>query len=187
MKIIFSLFLLLIAPFAFANLSPAAPTFSDIVKDKDGTPLFYVQSSEWYKPWPPWYEEVKGKGALEYCARHGMHLPSIREFAELASRPCTPEIKGRDACGAAGISESAKDGYHLIVVKDDDGMSTDYFYYSSAGYSRAAGNLGFLFFWSSSDESSSTNTGYTFDAESGEIDAFNSRAAKRAFRCAHGR
>lgn len=48
------------------------------------------------------------KGEMEYCAEQGLRLPTIREFAEWASRECTDDIKGKEPCGAAGISETEK-------------------------------------------------------------------------------
>ncbi len=76
--------------------------------------------------------------AIKYCASQGQHLPSARELAQLAT-----------SRGAAGISETAKNGYYQVNAKNADGK-VDSFYFRNSGYIRPADDLGNNWFWSSS-------------------------------------
>ena len=66
--------------------------------------------------------------AIQYCQGLGMHLPSVRELANLAEQN-----------GAAGISETPQDyekGYRSVFSSSIAGQGYDpeLFYYSSIGY-----------------------------------------------------
>ncbi len=113
--------------------------------------------------------------AFNYCARQGQHLPSVRELAQLAT-----------SMGAAGISETAKDGYHQVSAKNAD-EKTDSFYFSYAGYKRPAGDLGKTFFWSSSVNLNYPDYGFVLYGDSGRFynDSRN-YFDLRAVRCARG-
>jgi hypothetical protein len=120
------------------------PQLDDIARNPDKSVRMFEYMTSFGKPLP------NGDfGAVEYCASQGMHLPSARELAQIASRWCTPELAGKEPCGAAGISETAKDGYVYVPTLSADGKA-DKFYFSSAGYMRPAGDLGENSFWSSS-------------------------------------
>lgn len=93
--------------------------------------------------------------AMSYCASRGMHLPSARELAQLAA-----------SRGAAGISETAKNGYYPVSAINADGKVDD-FYVSYAGYNSPSGDLGNNWFWSSSVFSFSPYEAYVFNGSHG--------------------
>ncbi len=164
-----------------------SPQFGDIVRNANKSVRTFVQSSEYIKsiggPVP------NGElGALEYCASHGMHLPSARELAQLASRQCTSDIAGKEPCGAAGISETAKDGYYQLNAQNADGQS-DIFYFSYAGYKRPAGDLGNHSFWSSSVFPNNSSRAFFLSGDHGYVDydLYQNYYFYYAVRCVAGR
>ncbi len=143
-----------------AGLSAAAdPQFGDIVRNTDGS-IRYMNQSD----------------AINYCTSQGQHLPSAREFAQLAQ-----------SLGAAGISETAKDGYYQDVsAKNADGKA-DSFYFSNAGYKRPAEDSGDNGFWSSSVSSHIySDYAYVFWSYSAYIGDWNRFSDHYAVRCARG-
>lgn len=112
--------------------------------------------------------------AMSYCANQGMHLPSARELAQLSA-----------SMGAAGISETAKDGFYQVSVKNADGKA-DSFYFSYAGYKRPAGDLGSNWFWSSSVGSGSSDVAYDLHGGYGAL-VYDLRNYEGAVRCVVGR
>jgi hypothetical protein len=135
-----------------------APQFGDIVRNTDGSVRY-----------------MSLDGAIRYCANQGMHLPSARELAQLSA-----------SMGAAGISETAKDGYYLVSTHNADGK-TDNFYFNSTGYKRPAGDLGNHWFWSSSIASGGSDVAYNLFAWSGDVYTVNRYLYNYAFRCVAGR
>lgn len=108
----------------FSNLAVASqpiPRFSDIARNADGS-----------------IRQMNQDEAISYCAKRWQRLPSIREFAELAT-----------SMGATGISETAKSGFYEVNGRNADGK-VDRFYFSNSGYNRPPGDLGTNWFWSSS-------------------------------------
>ena len=116
----------------------SVPKFSDIVRTADGSIHYMNQDS-----------------AIQYCANQGMHLPSARELAQLSA-----------SMGAAGISETPKDGY-LVSAKNADGK-VDNFYFSYVGYKRPTGDLN-IWFWSSSVNSYYSDMAYFLNGDDGVI------------------
>jgi hypothetical protein len=79
--------------------------------------------------------------AVQYCENQGTHLPSARELAQFAVK-----------LGAKGIVEacdSDDDFCQKVEAKNIDGKN-DTFYFSAAGYRRPEGDLGKVWFSSSS-------------------------------------
>lgn len=95
--------------------------------------------------------------AFRYCARHGMHLPSARELAQLAT-----------SMGAIGIANQVKDAAYIVSAKNVDGK-VDTFYFNGTGYMRPEGDLGNVRYWSSSVNPDNFYGAYVFDAINGVI------------------
>ncbi len=136
-----------------------SPQVGDIARNTDGS-IRYMNQAD----------------AINYCASQGQHLPSARELAQLAQ-----------SMGAAGISETAKNGYYQVSAKNADGKA-DTFYFSHAGYNRPAGDLGYNWFWSSSVVSSSLSyNAFLLDGVVGGVDYDLRGSLSYAVRCARGR
>ncbi|AZZ37057.1 hypothetical protein CIK05_09710 [Bdellovibrio sp. qaytius] len=123
-----------------------SPQFGNIVTTGDLNNKYYIMTQA---------------EAIRYCkdskkVQQPAHLPSARELAQFASRQCTFDILGKEPCGAAGISETMKEGYSLVHAKNADGK-VDSFYFSYAGYNRPFGIFNYPAIWSSS--------GYVFNPE----------------------
>ncbi len=103
--------------------------------------------------------------AIEACADQNMHLPTIRELAQIAQ-----------AMGAKGILElsEVKGGkvpanFYLMRSVNLNGQ-IDRFYFNSNGYIRPAGIWGKHSFWSSSvQEGNTIHGGYGFNGGIGAI------------------
>ncbi len=135
-----------------------APQFGDIVRHADGSINYMSQSV-----------------AISYCAGKGMHLPSARELAQLAT-----------SMGAAGFSETPKKGYQAVQAWNADGED-DVFYFSSVGYKSPAGDLGNNWFWSSSRYSVNPQRSYNLYGKGGDL-ILNERYFNYfAVRCVVGR
>jgi len=113
--------------------------------------------------------------AIDYCASQGQHLPSAKEFAQESQ-----------SMGAAGISETAKEGYYPVKAQNSDG-TIDNFYFSFAGYDRPTGDLGSTWVLSSSVKIDDTDGAY-WDAgdTGGPVFIHNTLANAGAVRCAAG-
>lgn len=135
-----------------------APQFGDIARNADGSVRYMNQ-----------YD------AVSYCASQGIHLPSARELAQLSQ-----------SMGAAGVSETAKDGYNLISAKNADGK-IDNFYFNYAGYSRPTGDLGNNWLWSSSVNSYGSDYAYGLYGSYGDVDYVYHTYLYGAVRCVVGR
>ena len=118
----------------------SCPRFDDIAKNADARVQF-----------------MNHQKAIQYCASQGKRLPSIRELAQLAS-----------SMGAAGISETAKEGYFPINAINADGK-VDNFYFSYSGYNSPANDLGKHWFWSSSFFSGQSNLACILSGHSGAV------------------
>jgi uncharacterized protein (TIGR02145 family) len=138
-------------------LADPPPQFGDIARNADGSVRYMNQFD-----------------AVSYCASQGMHLPRIRELAQLAV-----------SLGAAGISETPKDGYNLMTAKNADGK-VDNFYFNYAGYKRPQGDLGNNWFWSSSDYSDDPYFSYVFDGSNGVVYVDYGVTSYHAVRCVTG-
>ena len=137
-----------------------SPQVGDIARNTDGS-IRYMNQAD----------------AINYCTSQGQHLPSARELAQLAQ-----------SLGAAGISETAKDGYHPVSAKNADGKA-DTFYFRYAGYNRPAGDLGNNWFWSSSVLSGYSAYAFGLYGDSGGVgvvDRDNRASSLHAVRCARG-
>jgi hypothetical protein len=137
--------------------APQPSPFGDIVRNADGS-IRYMNQAD----------------AINYCASQGQHLPSARELAALSQ-----------SMGAAGISETAKNGYYQVNARNADGK-TDSFYFSSEGYNRPAGDLGNNPFWSSSIPLiNPADNGLNLVGQDGSISGYF-RTYYFAVRCARG-
>lgn len=139
-------------------------TFSAVATNADGSYRTMYQSSEYMKkigqPLPD-----GEMGALEFCASKGMHLPTAREIAQILT-----------ALGSTGISPTEAADSYLVSALEPDG-SSDYFYFSNAGY-----NDGFilengLWFWSASvaeyEDPSPQDYAYFLDGKYGTVNMTN--------------
>ena len=140
-----------------------SPQVGDIARNTDGS-IRYMNQAD----------------AINYCTSQGQHLPSARELAQLAQ-----------SLGAAGISETAKDGYYQVSAKNADGKA-DTFYFSYAGYNRPAGDLGNNWFWSSSVNSDDSYNAFYLYGLNGVVGNFGVVGSDlrdydgNAVRCARG-
>jgi hypothetical protein len=116
------------------------PSLTDSAKNSDGNFLHLNQ-----------YD------ANSFCRNKGLRLPTARELAHFSQSQ-----------GAQGISETPKDGYRLVKGLDSEG-NQDYFYFSSQGYMRPAGDLGKKYFWSSSMHPNYPGYAYGLDGYDGAI------------------
>jgi hypothetical protein len=133
-----------------------SPQIGDIARNTDGS-IRYMNQAD----------------AINYCASQGQHLPSARELAQLAQ-----------SMGAAGISETAKDGYYLVNAVNADGKY-DSFYFNYSGYQQPAGDLGNNWFWSSSVDSSNSGGAFVLRGHYGFV-YYGPRGLSDAVRCARG-
>ncbi|PIT99565.1 MAG: hypothetical protein COT74_11240 [Bdellovibrionales bacterium CG10_big_fil_rev_8_21_14_0_10_45_34] len=112
---------------------------------------------------------VRQTEAIKYCKENAMSLPTARELARLAT-----------SLGAAGISETPREGYHLISAKNTDGV-IDIFYFNPTGYSNPSETESFL--WSSSIRSDNSRFGYGL-SKSGQLEYHPyDVSAPEAFKC----
>jgi hypothetical protein len=88
--------------------------------------------------------------------------------------------------GAAGISETAKDGYYQVSAKNADGKA-DTFYFSYAGYNRPAGDLGKNWFCSSSVYSYDSGSAFVLGGNYGGVYNLSRYYNYCAVRCARGK
>jgi hypothetical protein len=111
----------------------AHPIITDVLRDGLGHPRSLSQN-----------------GAAWYCAHHGAHLPSAREYAEYAANlgaagireTAYPGISTDDPRVKAEAEAMSKDHYIQIYTEDylADGAPTVVgFYYSAAGFHDPAG------------------------------------------------
>jgi hypothetical protein len=149
------LLVLLVNLVSFASF--AKLEFTDIVRNTDGS-IRYMNQSD----------------AINYCASQGLHLPSIRELAQLSQ-----------SMGAAGISQTAKDGYYHVNAKNADGKA-DSFYFRYAGYNRPAGDLGDIWFWSSSVDLYDPDFGFILYGYDGAIESTMLAYGRCSVLCARG-
>jgi hypothetical protein len=128
----------LILSSSFAN----ATSFGEIIKkDEDVLRLTAVQ-------------------AKEYCGTIGGHLPSVREFVELAmSRGANgtwetayPQTDYRDGRVQAEINLLESDSYRYVALEhqEQSRITTVEFYYRSEGYRKPVNHSGAEMLWSSS-------------------------------------
>ncbi len=118
-RIYFLLFLVM--SFTAFNTYSGEQKVGEIVRNTDGSINYMTQDQ-----------------AIKYCESQGQYLPSARELIQLTMK-----------FGATGISETPKDGYSRLKVKNADGI-IDFFYYNSAGYIAPTREFSNLWFWSSS-------------------------------------
>ena len=92
------------------------------------------------------------------CREQGTRLPTARELAvysqSLGARgireTAHPGVVMSDTTVRAEIEQMDRDGYYPIYVANSSGQSSVDFYFNYSGYQRPAGDLGNLWFWSSS-------------------------------------
>ena len=160
-----------------------SPQIGDIARNTDGS-IRYMDQAD----------------AINYCAcdsdharkdlgcttaPNSNHLPSARELAQLASQHCTSDLLGKEPCGAAGISETAEDGYKQVSAKNADGKN-DSFYFNYSGYQQPAGDLGNNWFWSSSVNSIDSDGAFDLYGGYGFVGNVSRRKFSDAVRCARG-
>ncbi len=139
-----------------------SPQIGDIARDTDGK-IRYMNRAD----------------AISYCSNQGQHLPSARELAQLASRPCTSDRADKEPCGAAGVSDMQLSvltslNYPLgvfpvnlrVAAKNVDGK-IDVFYWNNQGYLPPEGDLWSNGFWSSSVISEGRPHPFFFNASRG--------------------
>ncbi len=119
--------------------------------------------------------------AIKACADQKMHLPTIRELAQMSQ-----------AMGAKGILETSEvkegevpAGFYLVSAINPNGKK-DEFYFNYSGYVRPAGDLGNNWFWSSSVDSDDSGVGYVLNGYNGDVYG-DSRVYVVAVRCVVGR
>ena len=150
------------------------PQIGDIARNTDGS-IRYMDQAD----------------AISYCAcdsdharkdlgcttaPNSNHLPSARELAQLAQ-----------SMGAAGISETAKDGYDPVNAVNADGKN-DSFYFNYSGYQQPAGDLGNNWFWSSSvvsNNSDRSGNAFFLYGDNGVVGNYP-RGHHYSVRCARG-
>ena len=92
------------------------------------------------------------------CREQGTRLPTARELAvysqSLGARgireTAHPGVVTSDTTVRAEIEQMDRDGYYPIYVANSSGQRAVDFYFNYSGYQRPAGDLGNLWFWSSS-------------------------------------
>ena len=109
--------------------------------------------------------------AIEYCKSQHEHLPSAKDLAKLSGDR---------------VSETPKEGYHEIDVRNADGKPA-IFYVSRASYQRPAGDLGNNWFWSSSVDSSYSDYAFVLNGGDGGDVVNGNRDYYNAVRCVRGR
>ncbi len=126
------------------NKPAVTPVFSEIAKDKNGNVLLMDMID-----------------AARYCKELGMRLPTVRELALYAQ-----------SLGAAGISETRKEGFYLIRGENAENKP-DFFHFSHNGYKQPQGDLGNYWIWSSSFNAADLRGVYGLRGSTGEVvDAF---------------
>ncbi len=118
------------------------------------------------------------RGANEYCAQRGDHLPYIRELVQ--------------SMNPAAIRDTFERGRTTRIY--DEAGNVDFYYFEDTGsYIRPIGNLGENRFWSSSRVSSDPDRNYIFDSvghgnDPGSIYSLDREGANgfAAVRCATG-
>ena len=188
------LFALLLAcspgPTAAALLSPTgsadaatnskAPILQEIEKNSDGKLRYFNQNE-----------------AIRFCADKGkgVHLPSMREYAELAK-----------ARGARGLRETAfldapyndpkviaereqngRDGYTVIYKMSVDNRFVVDFYYNRMGYQKPPADDGIFWFWTSSEAPPDSGLAIAFAGPDGVAHYGFYHFNYYPVRCANGR
>jgi hypothetical protein len=117
------------------------------------------------------------------CREQGTRLPTARELAvysqSLGARgireTAHPGVVTSDTTVRAEIEQMDRDGYYPIYVANSSGQIAVDFYFNYSGYQRPAGDLGNLWFWSSSVHPVVSDSAYSLDGDGGYI-AYVSRS-----------
>ena len=112
------------------------------------------------------------------CREQGTRLPTARELAvysqSLGARgireTAHPGVVTSDTTVRAEIEQMDRDGYYPIYVANSSGQRAVDFYFNYSGYQRPAGDLGNLWFWSSSVHPDYSNVAYVLYGYYGFID-----------------
>ena len=115
------------------------------------------------------------------CREQGTRLPTARELAvysqSLGARgireTAHPGVVMSDTTVRAEIEQMDRDGYYPIYVANSSGQRAVDFYFNYSGYQRPAGDLGKLWFWSSSVRPAYPKYACTLDGYDGGIDYYN--------------
>jgi hypothetical protein len=102
-------------------------------------------------------------------------LPTARELAvysqSLGARgireTAHPGVVTSDTTVRAEIEQMDRDGYYPIYVANSSGQRAVDFYFNSSGYQRPAGDLGNLWFWSSSVHPVFSDSAYNVNGVNG--------------------
>lgn len=112
---------------------------------------------------------AKQKDAAKACSSRGMHLPTLRELAELAEQRGAKGLKELHAIEEPDLAA----GYVLHTPTNPDGKRDD-FYYNRRGYREPDRKVIGEIFWSSSAcvgcvEGTGADSAYAFSSVTGEI------------------
>ncbi len=117
---------------------------------------------------------------MKACADQKMHLPTIRELAQMS--------QAMGAKGILGTSEvkegEVPDGFYFVSAINPNGKK-DEFYFNYSGYVRPVGDFGNNWFWSSSVDSVYSDYGFNLYGSSGNVFA-GYRDNNNAVRCVVG-
>jgi hypothetical protein len=111
------------------------------------------------------------------CREQGTRLPTARELAvysqSLGARgireTAHPGVVTSDTTVRAEIEQMDRDGYPPIYVANSSGQRAVDFYFNYSGYQRPAGDLGNLWFWSSSVPPDASAYAYLLSGLSGDV------------------
>ena len=111
------------------------------------------------------------------CREQGTRLPTARELAvysqSLGARgireTAHPGVVMSDTTVRAEIEQMDRDGYYPIYVANSSGQRAVDFYFNYSGYQRPAGDLGNLWFWSSSVHPVYSNDAYNLNGHNGHL------------------
>jgi hypothetical protein len=115
------------------------------------------------------------------CREQGTRLPTARELAvysqSLGARgireTAHPGVVTWDTTVRAEIEQMDRDGYYPIYVANSSGQRAVDFYFNYSGYQRPAGDLGNLWFWSSSVRPVASNYADVLNGSNGYVDYVN--------------
>ena len=108
--------------------------------------------------------EMTRAKALKACAKHGMHLATIRELVKLR------QSEGITLKEPTEVKQGEiRTGAMKPVLAVNPNGKTDEFYYDNDNYTRHGDDLGSHWFWSSSAVSDKTDMGYLLYGVSGEV------------------
>jgi len=139
---------------------PHVPAFEDLAREADGSASYMNQD-----------------GAIKYCASKGSHLPTVREYTELATSQGAKGIRETaykdmvysDPLVVAERERNGKDGYFVIYRQTADGKTVIDYYYNKVGYKKPAGEFGTTWFWTASQFPVDSGLAFVFDGPAGVI------------------